>query len=103
MGVAGQVFDKDENPVTYLVVIVEGTLDGVSFESLTLTGLASEYYGVGAYEIELDDKPIDSTASLSITLYDLGGQVLSTPFYFETFANNLKNLILINFRQLTLP
>ncbi|MCJ7622722.1 MAG: discoidin domain-containing protein [Anaerolineaceae bacterium] len=103
MGVAGQIFDQNENPVKNLVVLVDGTLNGVSFESLSLTGLASQFYGEGAYEIELSNAPINSTVSLSITLYDLSGQALSTPFYFETFADNLKNLILINFRQLILP
>ena len=99
MGVGGQVFDASGNPVTYVVVVVEGTLNGQNIEELSLTSV-TQTYGPGGFEIVLSSTPLASSGTLCITLYDLDGTQLSTPFYFDTFADPTKNLILINFQKI---
>ena len=97
LGVAGQVFDSEGNPVDHIVVVVEGTLGGEEIEEISLTSV-NQAYGPGGYEIILGNSPIASNGTLFITLYDLNDTRLSTPFYFYTYADAQKNLILINFQ-----
>ncbi len=98
LGVAGQVFSKSGLPVNNIVVVVEGTLNGQAIDELSLTGISS-IYGAGGYEIVLGSQPIASSGTLSITLYNLAGQALTDPLYFNTYADPLKNLVLINFQE----
>lgn len=96
MGVAGQVFDRDTNPRTSLVIEVGGSLDGNQVNYLTLAGLAQEY-GLGGYEIVLEDRVLDSTQELWIQIHDLSGEVVSEKYFFNTFGDCERNLVLINF------
>ena len=99
LGVAGQVFDMSGNQVKNLVVVVEGVLSSESFEGLALTGMSNSY-GPGGYEIVLGNKPINSSNSVFIELYDLAGESLTNSFALNTFAECNKNLIIINFQQI---
>jgi len=59
MGVGGQIFGRDEKPISGLIVEVGGTLDGNPVLSLALTG-GSSVLGPGGFEITLADEPIAS-------------------------------------------
>ncbi|MBN2047887.1 MAG: hypothetical protein JW750_08605 [Anaerolineaceae bacterium] len=96
MGAAGQVFAADGKPVDYVVVIVKGELGGKPLEIMSMTGVAP-HIGPSGYEIELTDKPVDSTQALTIGLYDLAGKQLSELYRFDTFADASKHEIIINF------
>jgi len=98
LGVAGQVFDRSSNPTANLVLVAEGVLAGKQIDVLGLTGLNS-VYGPGGYELVLSNKTIASTGTVSLTLYDLSGKVLSAPVFFNTYTDCAKNLVVINFKQ----
>ncbi|MEA4906567.1 MAG: hypothetical protein GYA17_21340 [Chloroflexi bacterium] len=98
MGIAGQVFDKQGNPLPNLVVVVEGFLNDRPVEEIGLTSLATAY-GPGGYEIQLASNVSDTSNSLFVTLYDLSGQALTYPLPFNTYNDCNRNLILVNFQQ----
>jgi hypothetical protein len=102
MGVAGQVFDINGDPILDMVVVIDGNLNGRNVDALTLTGMA-DAYGPGGYEIQLDQVPGDSNGTLFISLYDLSGNLLIGRTPFSTFNDPQKNLILINFQQISAP
>ena len=98
LGVVGQVFDKNGQPITRMVVRVEGFLGNQSLDALGMTSLATAY-GPGGYEIELSDEPLNSSSTLSIALFNLEGERISEYVPFNTYADCSKNLILINFQE----
>jgi hypothetical protein len=95
-GIGGQVFDAQNEPVTSLVVMVEGTLYGEPVRFLSLTGVAP-IYGPGGYEIVLGNQPVRTRDKLRIQIFDIAGEPLSEPITFDTFARCERNLILMNF------
>lgn len=98
MGVAGQVFGADAQPVKQLVVELGGSLNGKNMSVLGLTG-NNPAYGPGGFELEITGRPTASQSSLWLVLYDLGGNRLSEPTYFNTYGDCERNLILVNFVQ----
>jgi hypothetical protein len=96
MGVGGQAFNFHGQPVTSLVVEVGGKLAGADVFHLELTGNQTNL-GPGGYLITLSNRPIASSGSLWILLYDLAGQPLSNKIYFSTAQGCDSNFILINF------
>jgi hypothetical protein len=98
MGVGGQVFRVNGQPVTSLVVEVGGKLNGADIFHLVLTGNQSNL-GAGGYLITLSDQPVASSGSLWIMLYDLGGQSLTDQIYFSTVQDCARNFVLINFAE----
>lgn len=102
MGIGGQVFGRDEKPISGLIVEVGGTLDGEPMLVLALTG-GSSVLGPGGYEITLADKTIASQETLWLQLYDLNGMPQSEKISFDTVAGEGscdKNLIIINFSEI---
>ena len=95
-GVAGQVFDNNDMPVTGLIVEVGGKLEGSDILRLTLSG-GSLTLGPGGFEIPLTDHVVASTQELYIQLFDLDGNPLSDQFFFDTYPSCEQNLVLINF------
>jgi hypothetical protein len=100
MGVAGQAFDVKGAPVKNLVVSIEGNLNGVPIDLVGLTG-ANKKYGPGGYEIPLSKMTFNSTAALKVTLLDLKGIPLSSPVLIDTFNDCQKNLIVVNYIQVS--
>jgi hypothetical protein len=103
MGLAGQVFDVDSQPLKDMVIEVGGTLAGRPIFGLAITGEESAY-GPGGYEIKLADEPIASEKTVLVQVFDLDGKALSAPIYFPTYGSCEKNLIILNFvRSDSLP
>lgn len=102
IGVAGQVLTLNGAPVTGLIVQVSGVADGKTFSpQLSLTGVMREY-GPSGFEIQIGDKPFDSTNSLFIQLFEPATNLpVSDKISFSTFNDCQKNLILINFVKKT--
>jgi hypothetical protein len=98
MGVAGRVFDLRGATVQGQQILLGGSLPGTSMPMITLTGLAQEY-GPGYYEFTLTDKPLASTGKLWIQMVDQAGLAMSDKYYFNTYDDCQKNMILIDFQQ----
>ena len=98
LGVAGQVFGLNGSPMVGLEVMIKGTLDGESIESITLTGSAPTF-GLSGYEFQLGDEPIDSSGTLSIQLLNQQGIPVSDSHTVITYNDCARNIILINFVQ----
>lgn len=96
MGIAGQVFDINGQPVQGLIVEASGELDGNEVLQLVLTG-SSTKLGPGGYEIRLADRAIASQGTLFIQIYDLAGLALSEAIPFDTQSECDANQILLNF------
>lgn len=99
MGVGGQVIGLDGGAVLYLSIKLGGSLNGEVIEMITISGTAPQY-GQAGYEFKLSDEPLDSTQNLYIELLDQADLPLSDKYYFDTFNDCDKNLILINFKQI---
>jgi len=98
MGLAGQILDGDDQPMKDLVVEVGGTLEGRTVFGLAISGEA-DAYGPGGYEIVLGEKPVASSATIWVQVYDLNGDLISSPTFFSTYSDCDKNLIILNFVQ----
>jgi hypothetical protein len=98
MGLAGQVLDMEELPLTDLIVEVGGTLNDIPVMGLAVTGKA-ETYGPGGYEIKLWDSPLASDGTVWAQVFDLEGKPISSQIYFPTYDACEQNLILLNFVQ----
>jgi hypothetical protein len=87
-------------PVTGLVVEIGGSLNGIPVQALGITGGAT-MLGPGGYEITLGNRPVASEGALWIQLYDVDGTPLSNKIIINTFGNCERNLILVNFSEVT--
>lgn len=99
MGVAGQVFDEDGKPLLNSVVMVNGKIDGKTFENVGVTGVPeADIYGPGGFEIKISNNIFASEKLLSIQVFDLNGIPISEAVFFDTFVDCGKNLVIINFQ-----
>ena len=98
-GVGGQIFDKDKNPISGLVVEVTGIVDGNEIMLLALTNTA-EIIGPGGFEIPIADHLINEPNNLYIQIMNLNGEFLSRRIQFNVIPACDKNLILINFVEI---
>ena len=98
LGVGGQVTGLNGGPVLYLSIKLGGSLNGESVDMITISGTAPQY-GQAGYEFKLSDQPVDSAQHLYVQLLDQADLPLSEKYYFDTFNDCEKNLILINFKQ----
>jgi len=96
LGIAGQVFDMEGQPVQGLIVEVTGELDGNPVLQLVLTGSATRL-GPGGFEIKLADRAIESQGALTIQIFDLAGLALSAAIPFDTSQDCDANQVLLNF------
>jgi hypothetical protein len=99
MGVAGQVFDKDRNPLVGITAHVEGQLAGQLVNTDSVTG-SNPRIGPAGYTVNLSDHPIASDGTLWIQLKDAAGLNLSDQVYFSTSTNCDKNLVFINWNEM---
>jgi hypothetical protein len=98
LGVAGQIFDSDSQPVSGILVEAGGMLGGLKISGWTLSGMAPDY-GEGGFEISLRDSPIASEGEVWIQLVDQANLPLSDKVFFQTFDSCDSNLVKINFVQ----
>lgn len=98
MGVGGQVFDINGEPIQGLGVHLEGTLSGTNIELDTLSGSAPSL-GPAGYVFNLADAPIASDDTLWIQLNDTAGVTLSEQVFFDTSDSCDENFVLINWNQ----
>ena len=107
LSVAGQVMEaaggspfggQDGQPVSGLVVSVLGLLNGNVVNELTLTGLAPDY-GPGGFEVQLAGEPVASSGALWVQIYNLDGQAVTEPVFFNTKADCSQNVVLVNFKR----
>lgn len=97
MGVAGQVFDADGQPVEGVVVGINGQLEGNPVSGVGLSGLATDY-GPGGYEVLLAETPLASNGTLWAQVFSPEWEPLSPAYTFSTSADCAENLILLNFQ-----
>jgi hypothetical protein len=99
MGVFGQVFDQENQPILELTVRLGGELEGVGeIDLVALTGSAPEA-GPGGYLFNVATEPIASTGTLWIQLEDGEGNPISDQIYLDTSDSCSENLVLVNWRQ----
>ncbi|HMK09011.1 MAG TPA: hypothetical protein VK449_08290 [Anaerolineales bacterium] len=99
MGVAGQVFDKNRNPLVGITVHVEGQLAGQLVNQDSVTG-SNPKIGPAGYTVNLSDHPIASDKTMWIQLRDTAGLALSDQVYFSTSNQCDKNLVFINWNEM---
>jgi hypothetical protein len=98
LGIAGQIFDKQGNPVSNLVVNVGGALGSSQVSLLGMTG-TSRIYGSSAYEVVLGSHAQDSNAGVWVQISNLSGKPVSERMYLRTYASCDKNLIILNYHE----
>ena len=95
MGIAGQAFNLEGNPIIGLVVHLEG--GDLNQDAITGTKTA---YGAGGYEFFINNRPVQTIGEYKIQLRDQNGATpLSDVIVVNTFADCSKNLLLVNFVQ----
>ncbi len=97
LGVAGHIFDQAGKPIEKLVIAIKGVVGVKTIDALGLTGL-HDAYGPSSYEVEIGNTPFESKSAMTIQVFDLNGNNLTNKFYFDTYADCAKNLILIDFK-----
>lgn len=99
LGVVGQVFDRDGQPLINHVVMVTGKIEGITVDFVGVTGIPqADIYGPGGFEIRVADHVFASEKALFIQVFNLDGIPISDSFPFDTFADCEKNLVIINFQ-----
>ncbi|MGD2161625.1 MAG: hypothetical protein PVI81_07780 [Anaerolineales bacterium] len=98
MGVGGQVFNLENQPIANLGVHLEGELDGESVSLDAISGSAPDI-GPSGYVFDLADEPIASEGDLWIQLNDGSGTPLSEQIFFDTSTECNENFVMINWRQ----
>jgi hypothetical protein len=97
LGVAGQVFGRDGNPVKGLIVEVSGILNEQEVgPAVAMTGSAPAL-GPGGYAIPIASAASASDDTLFIQVYDLNAVPQSRRISFDTYSACDRNLLLINF------
>jgi hypothetical protein len=99
MGIAGQAFGLDGNPVSGMQIHVTGTLNGEAVDKVGVTGAATQFGAGSYYEVQLASTPVASENTLNITLLDTSGVPVSSLFTFSTTDSCQSNLILVNFAE----
>ncbi len=99
MGVGGQVFNLEGEPIIDLEVHLAGELEGLEpIDMYAITGSAPEL-GPGGYLFNVADKPIASQGTLWIQLDDGSGNPLSEQVFLVTSEDCNENQVLVNWRQ----
>jgi len=99
MGVAGQVVDKNNSPILYLSIRLGGKEGDQPIDFRGLSGTAPTY-GQSGFEFVLGIKPIASTQSLWIQLFDQQDIMpLTDKVYLDSFEDCAKNLIMVRFKK----
>lgn len=98
MGVGGQIFDLNGEPITDLGIHLEGEVGGLRVELDALSGSAPEL-GPAGYVFNVSDRPIASDGTLWIQVNDTAGVPLSDQVYLTTTESCEENFVLVNWKQ----
>jgi hypothetical protein len=98
LGIAGQVFDLDGNPIPGLIIKIEGTLEGNDILLYAVTGGALTV-GPGGYLAKLADLPVASQDALFLQVLNISGDELTPPIQVKTYSDCQRNLILVNVKE----
>lgn len=98
MGVGGQIFDINGEPIQGLGLHLEGSLAGADIELDSLSGSAPSL-GPAGYVFNLADAPVASEGSLWIQVNDTAGVTLSEQVFFDTSESCDENFVLVNWAQ----
>lgn len=99
MGAGGKVLDATNKPLLFQTVQMGGTLNGSTINNIVLSG-GNPAYGTSGFEFDkLAAKPIASTNTLWVQLFDNNGKPLTDKVYFDTFDDCAKNLVMIVFTK----
>jgi hypothetical protein len=99
-GFAGQVFDRDGNPLNDYIVKITGTYNNKTVNLLGVTGAVSgDPYGPGGFEIVLGNSLHGTYHTLFIQLFDPKGTAISDSYYLNTSVMCSKNLGIFNFKE----
>ena len=96
LGVAGQVFDANGEPILDLFIIAGQDSVSESNQWAARTGLSTNY-GPGGYEIQLSTQSTATTQDYWAQVVSQSGETLSDRVYFDTFEDCSRNLVLMNF------
>jgi hypothetical protein len=99
MGVAGKVLGKDGKPLPNQTILLGGSLAGQEIQSLLKISGLSPAYGSAGFEFVLGDKPVASTQTLWIQIFDNNGNPLSSRILFDTYTDCSKNLVMVVFTR----
>ncbi len=94
LGMSGQIFDINNQPVEGMVVVVTGRAGYAIPAALAYSGLAPTY-GPGGYEVFLGDENLGG--EYKVQLFDPEGTPLSSEVTVSVPAGCDSNLIIINF------
>ena len=98
IGVGGQVFSLDNEPIVDLGVHLEGELDGQPVSLDAITGSAPAI-GPSGYVFNLGTTPVLSEETLWIQLNDGSESVLSAVVFLSTSDDCNENFVMVNWRQ----
>ena len=98
MGVGGQVFNLESQPIVNLGIHLEGELDGTPISLDAISGNAPDI-GPSGYVFNLGDHPIASDNTIWIYLHDGSGSPLSNEVFVSTSEECNKNFVMVNWRQ----
>jgi hypothetical protein len=99
MGVAGKVLGADDKALLYQTIQVGGSLDDQEIQSLLEISGGHTAYGPSGFEFVLGDKPIASTETLWIQLFDNNGEPLTNRIFFDTYTDCGQNLVMVVFTK----
>jgi len=94
-GIGGQVFNADGQPVTNLVVDIEGKFEGQDVLFLAITGTAPEI-GPGGFVITFTNHPVASEGTMFFQVFNLQGVPQSNQISLTTYASCDQNMIVLN-------
>jgi len=95
MGIGGQVFDINNEPIRGIVIIVGGMLEGTDVNAMAVSGGAVSL-GPGGFVIRLADHPIESDGSLWLQLFDNKGEPKTGRVLLTTYGDCDHNLVIVN-------
>lgn len=103
MGVAGQIFDENGNPLVGQKIWLGGSIKGEPFDKRGMrTGDAPEY-GEAGYEFRIAEEVFESELELWVQVASEDSIAVSAKAHFSTFAHCTHNLTIINFQQVPYP
>ena len=100
-GIGGQVFDLDGQPVSGLIVRVEGEIDGQEILIYSVSG-GNTQIGPGGYLMKIADAPLASNGRLFLQVVDIDGTKISERIQLSTVPECAASLLLVNIRAIEL-